>query len=462
MRPDGSRLVGGLPALLALGFLPLAAVTLTIAVGLPVFHHIDELYHYDYCLKLARGKSAAPTDRVEPDLYLLGHHAVRESTLAYQAVDIQRPDGSVPAPMRGSYEAHHPPLSYWLNGLLLRLGALLGVGLEGGVVLLRLFSAGMVLASRWLLLLALMHFGRPVALAALPYLFFMVPVDLLRVSNDTPVVLLGALVFWLLARPIPPERAAWTAAAAAAALLASVAVKMNGLLYLMPAVLLCLVVPGRDSRFRARHLLLMFAPALLLASALAIANFTATGDPTGSSHLARGFPPASGLRLGELIPSVRGWLDWHELLLTIETQIGGRMGEALYPFPHLVSLVLVGRLVALGATVFGASSTRLARLSLTPERFALLRRYVWAGAISPFVLVLVMGGLWALVGRAYFGSARLHLPVEFLVVLPAAAGWAYLLAGASPAWRTARVACWIAASALFAAVTWPYLRFAIA
>jgi hypothetical protein len=52
--------------------------------------------------------------------------------------------------------------------------------------------------------------------------------------------------------------------------------------------------------------------------------------------------------------------------------------------------------------------------------------------------------------------------VEFLVVLPAAAGWAYLLAGSSPALRVIRPTCWIAAAAPFATTTWPYLRFAVA
>jgi hypothetical protein len=400
---------------------------------------------------------------VEEDLYQLGLRTVRGSTLAYRAMDIARPDGRIPAPIRSSYEAYHPPLSYWLNALVLRAGALFSVGLEGGVILLRIFAAAMVLASRLLLLLALARFGRTVAVAALPYLVFSVPVDLLRVSNDTLVVLLGAAVFWLLVRHSAAARAGWTAAAVGVLLLASVATKMNGLLYLLPAVALCLVLPGRDARFRSIDVLTMLAPALLLAAGLALASFVATGDPTGSSHLARpGFPQPGGLRLGELVPTVQSWFQWHNLLLMTETQVAGRPGEELYPWLHLASLVLLGRLVALGITTFGASPSRLERLAWTAERFALLQRYVWAGAAGVLILLVVMSLLEAFVGRAYFFSARLFLPVEFLVVLPAAAGWAYLLAGSSPALRVIRPACWIAAAALFATTTWPYLRFALA
>ena len=87
----------------------------------------------------------------------------------------------------------------------------------------------------------------------------------------------------------------------------------------------------------------------------------------------------------------------------------------------------------------------------------MLRRLVYAGfTVMVFVqtLLVVLSGV---MGKVFWFSPRLLLPLEFLVALPAAAGWSYMLAGEGAEWRRIRWCVWIGAAALFSTPTWAYL-----
>ena len=207
--------------LAGLVFAVLAAMAVHVARTMPVFHPVDEAEHFDYAVKLAKGKAASVGDALEPEVQALRARTAERMAWTYlnEAPRAMDPQGK-------SFQAYHPSLPYWLAALLPGVAR----GDEAGVLMLRMLCVAMVIAARVLTYLALRRVSPALALAGLAYLGFMLPVDALRFSNDAPAMLLGALTFLLFVRHATAAEdrgAGLRLAGIAAALLATCAVKVT-------------------------------------------------------------------------------------------------------------------------------------------------------------------------------------------------------------------------------------------
>lgn len=455
-------------------FLWLAAAGLHIALHQPVFHPLDEAYHFDHCLKLARAQRPSVLSSLEPELLALMRERLPNNLQHYRGSASDTPAAHADL-ITTSYQSYHPPLFYTLGAGLSRLGRLFGLGLLGQILALRCLCALLAAGGRLMVYLALRRMHPAVALAALPYLLFMVPVDLLRVSNDALVYFLGSLLFWLLIK----FRDAGTDPAAArflkliaALLAAAVFTKTTALLFLLPATLLVLLViqlersgfrqsgsvtgiPALLTGANLRLVAGVLLPALLVQGALIVSSKLAGQGLSGTGHLVTAqFPQPLGFHWGILLPTAESWLRWHDLLLLNETPLNGKQGWQLYPSSRLVTFEQLGLMFSLGWMIFANPRTLPWRRDGQPWPL-----HVWllAGWLFLIFMHVLTNVLMARVGRVYWAS-RQYLPVEFLTVWPAAAGWALVMERLNGrCGLLIKTTLWLAAASWFGWASWPYL-----
>lgn len=451
--------------LIAGGFVLFTLACVWVPLRLPLFHQCDELHHFDYCLKIARHGHAEPTQPLEADLMDLARGRLQHYKQFYQGLDIA--DARIEAEIiPNSYEAYQAPVFYWLAAGPLRLMDRLGWSLSAMVFSLRVFCALLVIGARVLTFLALARFGRPVALAALPFVLFFIPVDLLRVSNDGLVVLVASAVLLGLTRLEPAgydepprrHRPGRFALLLGFGLLLAVATKVSAGLLLMPAAAVLLAVCWRAHGWRPAEAVALLGPPVAVGLVMAIDNYMGDGTLTGSAHLVGTFfpPRPQGFDPASLVPTVAEWLQIHKWYLLIETLLQGRRGGELYYHDMLVTIEQIGLVVSLGVAAWGARPNRRRRLGWDDPTEAMQRRWTVAAWIVMLLVVIQFSVLWTSVVRVYY-SMRIMMPVELMFVLPAAMGWAYLTAFGGRWAPWARRLIWAGAAGLFAQASWFYL-----
>ena len=254
--------------------------------------------------------------RIEPG------DAPDERAHAQYALHLAR-TGSLPPPRAWpadpyAYEAHQPPLYYWLGSLALR--SLPGLSPLGKVRALRSVSALCHLAALALIFLLCRRLGMseaeslgPTALAAsLPMFVFIGS----TATNDAAVNLAGTAL--LLATL---TKAPWLGAALGLGMLSK-----STLLPVAGACLLHLVVKQRAWKKAAVAVL----TALVIAGWFYLRNLKAYGDPWGYSHSSAYDPNRFGLS---------GLPSW--LLLYFQS-FWGRFGQMTRPMPAAVYALLLG------------------------------------------------------------------------------------------------------------------------
>ncbi len=405
----------------------------------------------DYCLKLARGEPARPNRPIETDLLALAQRGRARADALYLGATGSGEGGAGPSAGEVSYQTYHPPLFHGLGAVVIKAGSAAGLTLTGCILALRIICVLMALAGRVLVFMTLAHFGRLPALIGLPYLAFLAPVDLFRVSNDSLVTLLGAWVFWLLATGDASRRREPRALLIGLLLLMTVNVKLTAALFLLPAVGIVILALRRTDGTSLRELAFVLLPGCVMFIALVASSWTDASNPAGIGHLRSGaFPEPGGWSLGLLVPSVERWVNWYNLYLANETLVGAGRGSALFPLHHLITLSQVGVMLGLGWLVF-------VRPDAADGPLMRLRRWTGGALIALLAIQTIFVVLWAVVGRVNWSFRQFAL-VEMVAILPAAAGWAWLAARPWPMGKVFRPAMWAGAALLFSRSTWPYFQ----
>lgn len=403
---------------IALAFLVNFVVCMFVAARMPVFHHIDELAHFDYALKLARGVPLISAMPVEPDADQLWLTKIDLMNSRYM---------SKTAPWaktlpNESYELMQPRLIYQVSALVLRLTGLFSFTLEQQVLVLRFLCVVMVLVAKVMVYKAISEIWHPAAVLATAYLAGMVPVDLLRFSNDTPATVLGAAIAWLLVLSVRRHR--WRYTVGIMILLCAAAfTKLTALLFL-GIVVAAVKVRFFNRSFLQRdlmHLLTIFVPAGLCTIAVVYANYRFSGSISGVPPASAVTAPAGWEWLQRMF-SVLVWQWWHEAWLTIETMIEGRRGGEIYLVHVIVTWLVVGQALAAGWMLFYAKQERGPADDTPMECPPHLKLWMQAGLLGTMGVQLVVVLVVALVGQIWIAS-RMLAPVEMWPLMVACCGY---------------------------------------
>ncbi len=405
-------------------------VCLFIAHRMPVFNHVDEWAHFDYVLKLNRNVKLQPGLYVEPDVQSLWERNLGLMDYQYRGVE-----GGVKVVRQESHELMQPQLFYRVCGWLLWVVGWLELSLEGQVVFLRMLCGFMVFAGNVVLYSAIARIWQRAGWLSAVFLVTFVPVDLVRFSNDTPAMVVGAVTAWCLVKSQQDMRVRWTIAIGLL-LAVSLFIKLTAAVFLVAVVVVVkLVFMRREQLHRTGlHMALIGVPVAVCAAILAYANMQYSSTLYGTNPATASTLP-EGIRIVRRIFSASVWQWWHEAMLSIETQYRGRGGASVYPVHAMVTVFIVGQVLALGWACFGNITTTPAQ-GMKPEVSVPqgLRRWIVAALLSVLALQTVIVLILGIVGHIWL-AGRMILPVLFWPLLPACCGYLLLADRMPKTWQ---------------------------
>ncbi len=165
---SSSRLIPHIIFIISISFLLIRNIPLCFL--LPIWAHGDEIGHLDYVLKLSRGHIPQSYDYIEPSLFLF-HKAHWDSRIIASGGEFRVKKIQEMGLAAYSYEAHHPPLPYFILALCRRLFFLKSQPLLLQISILRLLCLFSVAIGMTVIYLALRRHNIYDLLFYFPFLF---------------------------------------------------------------------------------------------------------------------------------------------------------------------------------------------------------------------------------------------------------------------------------------------------
>jgi hypothetical protein len=398
-----------------------------LCILMPLWAFGDELGHVDYVFKISRGHIPQPEEYIESSLYLL--HRVQTKTFQtppQRSLSTRRMND---LPLLGhSYEAHHPPLAYFILSIFQRGFHLFGLPIIWQIRLLRIACCLAIVAGISFLFLIFQKLK-----FSLEYHISLLFIALLSqdmyfsVNTDAFSFLFGSMAIGaaLLVVRNPDARPGWTLLSASIVL--SLWVKATNLYLLLLWAILCWIFV-RENRSQVKKIWI-FALGTLLFSSLwyfynywRFSNFFVSRDLPFPPRPPRYFSLASiqYFFTSFLNTLFRGGLFWK-----------GKWFEA---FSRLFNVFLLN---VVPGVVFVAGFLSYKKILKKRDRAAdqiVLSLGIWAW------LGLFLG--FALVGGVAYNGARFAFGILFPLMFLYAYGWKMVIP-----WK--RVALIIPSSILF-------------
>lgn len=438
-------------ALFIVASLVFTGAFLSFAFFLPAFHHADELGHFDYALKLARGGDVRDGALVEKETHEIWFNGFPKASAAYA----ERAGKPNPSRQLVSDELKQPPLFYLLLSGVSRAGDVAGMTALQQLYAMRVCCVVMSVAARLLTLLAAFRLSPSAGVFAAVYLLLFIPVDLARVSNDSLAHLLGSAVFYLLVRE-PGERRRSTTILLASLFVALVFTKLTAVLFVGPMYVASELCRPHLFRARVKRLALTVGPGVVAGLALAWYNISTTGSATGiNPQHTVSTVPALGMSALYRILTIDMWIHWHKSLLIHETLIQGNRSIHVYSVDHLLTWIVFGQLLCL---VYFCRREKNTVPLIPAEGGVSVPRLALMCFLSLFGAIIVMQCLRAFVGQVWY-LGRLLVPVEGPAVCLSALGYALVFSQQTKMSKRMRLFAIVAGALLFITPTIRYFLF---
>lgn len=424
--------------------LAFVAVLVVWASLQPLFGSPDEIAHWDAAVQLAMGHGWPDPTQLK---LLSATRAAQAEGIGFLQVD--RPTlGALlqAAPGTGATNqmTQHPPTWYAIIAVVLHLIAFTELRWDLDLYAMRLVNVAILGTLPLVVWAAVRRVTRSprTALVAAASLFLIPQVGFIGTSatNDTPVIILGAVVVWLVCRIWTGDRSWATVAWLAVATSAAVSFKATAL-PLVPFAVVAVVLAARGRGRWLRGAIVLVVPVLATSwwwvrNVLVFHTLQPAGLP--QSIRAQEFPPGEG-------PDVGGFLntEWNR----VTNSFWGQYGLLQYPSSPIViaalSVVALGVLLVWG---FRRGSRRTAwMLAVLPlltlvagfqNNWSTYLRTTTIGGIQGryyFVLVGVLAVLSAIAWRRFVRSEddrrRLGRVVVVAAALMTVYGWSVAYRG---------------------------------
>ncbi|RLE08435.1 MAG: hypothetical protein DRJ06_04545 [Candidatus Aminicenantes bacterium] len=416
---------------IALVFLVIRNVPLSIF--LPPWSFGDEMAHFDFILKLERGKIPHPCDYLEQDLYLF----YRENyDFRYITPDQELQPTIPPLKEMGfagfSYEAKHPPLAHLLYLLTKKIAFPFRLSLNLQLVLFRLVALVTVVGGLLLIYFGLIRNGlyQPVFYLPLIVIALLAQDMYFSLNIDVFAFFFGSLLIrqliFLYRRGNSWKNWVWLSLA----LICAMWVKATAVL-LFGVVAIYILFMTITSQEKAREWwrrkgLISLGLAAILSLPWYVYNFIRFGHPfvPQSSYPVLGNPtyPVAGLSLKNVIiffqaltrTIIRGEFIWKGNYFEILPP--GWAREILMTVVPLIGLI--AGFVFLSSRFFAQKITRFEDKSIR-ENTRLEFFFLLAGEL--IIGVLLVGYLW--IGQLPYYQVRLSFSCLYLIVFAFITGW---------------------------------------
>jgi hypothetical protein len=375
--------------------LAFVAVLVVWASLQPVFGSPDELAHWDAAVQFALGHGWPDPGQLR---LLSATRAAQAEGMAFLQTDRPTLEALLAsAPGNGSTNqmTQHPPTWYALAAGLLHAIGYLQLRWDVDLYALRLMNVAILGTLPLVVWAAVRRVTRSprTALVAAASLLLIPQVGFIgsSVTNDTPVIILGAVVVWLVCRVLTGDRSVVTLVALALAASAAVAFKATAL-PLVPFAVIGVVVAGSGWTRWLRGAVVLVVPVVTTSwwwvrNVLVFHTLQPAGLP--QSIQAKEFPPGEGPDIGGFANT-----EWNR----VTNSFWGQYGLLQYPSSPIVIATL--SVVAIGVVLvwaFRRGSRRTAWVLAALPLFTLVAglQNNW----STYLRTAVIGGIQ---GRYYF------------------------------------------------------------
>lgn len=361
----------------------------------PLFGSPDEIAHWDAAVQLAMGHGWPDPTHLK---LLSATRAGQAEGLGFLQVD--RPTleallASAPGNGATNQMTQHPPTWYAMAAGVLHLIGYLHLRWDLDLYAMRLMNVAILGTLPLVVWAAVRRVTRSprTALVAAASLFLIPQVGFIGASatNDTPVIILGAVVVWLVCRIVTGDRSWVTLVALAVAASAAVSFKATAL-PLVPFAVLAVVIAGQGRGRWLRGAVVLAVPVLATSwwwvrNVLVFHTLQPAGLP--QSIRTEQFAPGEGPDVGGFVNT-----EWNR----VTNSFWGQYGLLQYPSSPIViaalSVVAIGVVIVWG---FRSGSRRTAWL------LALLPLFTLAAGLqnnwSTYLRTTTIGGIQ---GRYYF------------------------------------------------------------